>query len=147
MLRQLSAGRPMTNATAPEPSRAIRDLVVSPTIPYCRAALAVIGRPNDPCPGLGRGATRRAAFWTARGCGVRELIEMTIGRTEDLENPIAATAFKVDTLFGTGSRNLWTCGHRSGSKRPAQPTRTPFFVLALLNQGAAHVRGFRTIVW
>jgi hypothetical protein len=36
---------------------------------------------------------------------VRELIEMTIGRTEDPENPVRVLAFEVERLFGTGSRN------------------------------------------
>ena len=39
------------------------------------------------------------------GCRVREHIEMTIGRTEDPENPLGPEAFEVARLFGTGSRN------------------------------------------
>jgi hypothetical protein len=30
---------------------------------------------------------------------------MTIGRTEDPENPVVPSAFEVDVLFGSGSRN------------------------------------------
>ena len=36
---------------------------------------------------------------------MKELIEMTIGRTEDPENPTIALAFEVGEMFGTGSRN------------------------------------------
>ena len=35
---------------------------------------------------------------------VKELNEMTIGRTDDPENPSCVTAFEAATLFGTGSR-------------------------------------------
>jgi hypothetical protein len=35
---------------------------------------------------------------------VKELDEMTIGRTDDPENPSCVTAIKVACLFGTGSR-------------------------------------------
>ena len=35
---------------------------------------------------------------------MKELNEMTIGRTDDPENPFRATAFKAASLFGTGSR-------------------------------------------
>jgi hypothetical protein len=40
----------------------------------------------------------------SRYAGVRELNEMTIGRTDDPENPFCVTAIKVAALFGTGSR-------------------------------------------
>ena len=36
--------------------------------------------------------------------GVKELNEMTIGRTDDPENPLRAMAFEAASLFGTGSR-------------------------------------------
>ena len=36
--------------------------------------------------------------------GVKELNEMTIGRTDDPENPLGAKAFKAASCFGTGSR-------------------------------------------
>jgi hypothetical protein len=36
--------------------------------------------------------------------GVKELNEMTIGRTDDPENPSRATAFEAASLFGAGSR-------------------------------------------
>src|SRR4051794_25696798 len=36
--------------------------------------------------------------------GMKELNEMTIGRTDDPENPSRVTASKAATLFGTGSR-------------------------------------------
>jgi len=35
---------------------------------------------------------------------MKELNEMTIGRTDDPENPISVPAFEVAELFGTGSR-------------------------------------------
>jgi hypothetical protein len=38
------------------------------------------------------------------GAGVKELNEMTIGRTDDPENPISVPAFEAAKLFGTGSR-------------------------------------------
>src|SRR5271165_3874666 len=36
--------------------------------------------------------------------GVKELNEMTIGRTDDPENPLVATACEAASVFGTGSR-------------------------------------------
>src|ERR1700689_1331403 len=36
--------------------------------------------------------------------GVKELNEMTIGRTDDPENPLGAPAFEVAEVFGCGSR-------------------------------------------
>jgi hypothetical protein len=36
--------------------------------------------------------------------GVKELNEMTIGRTDDPENPFGARAFKAASMFGLGSR-------------------------------------------
>jgi hypothetical protein len=36
--------------------------------------------------------------------GIKELNEMTIGRTDDPENPISVPAFEAAKLFGTGSR-------------------------------------------
>ena len=36
--------------------------------------------------------------------GKKELNEMTIGRTDDPENPISVPAFEAAKLFGTGSR-------------------------------------------
>jgi len=36
--------------------------------------------------------------------GVKELNEMTIGRTDDPENPFGAPAFEVAEVFGFGSR-------------------------------------------
>jgi hypothetical protein len=36
--------------------------------------------------------------------GVEELNEMTIGRTDDSENPISVPALEAAKLFGTGSR-------------------------------------------
>ena len=35
---------------------------------------------------------------------MKELNEMTIGRTENPENPISVPAFEAAKLFGTGSR-------------------------------------------
>jgi hypothetical protein len=36
--------------------------------------------------------------------GMKELNEMTIGRTDDPENPVTVTAFEAARLFGIGSR-------------------------------------------
>src|SRR5277367_902625 len=36
--------------------------------------------------------------------GVKELNEMTIGRTDDPENPFRTTAFEAGSLLGSGSR-------------------------------------------
>src|SRR5277367_4626723 len=36
---------------------------------------------------------------------MKELNEMTIGRTDDPENPISVPAFEAAKLFGAGSRN------------------------------------------
>src|SRR5271157_1009813 len=36
--------------------------------------------------------------------GVKELNEMTIGRTDDPENPLGAKAFEAAEVFGAGSR-------------------------------------------
>jgi hypothetical protein len=36
--------------------------------------------------------------------GMKELNEMTIGRTDDPENPFCAMAFEAASLFGIGSR-------------------------------------------
>jgi hypothetical protein len=36
--------------------------------------------------------------------GMKELNEMTIGRTDDPENPLCGMAFEAASLFGTGSR-------------------------------------------
>ena len=36
--------------------------------------------------------------------GMKELNEMTVGRTDDPENPLRAMAFEAASLFGTGSR-------------------------------------------
>jgi hypothetical protein len=38
------------------------------------------------------------------GAGMKELNEMTIGRTDDPENPFRVSAFEAAGLFGTGSR-------------------------------------------
>ncbi len=64
MTRQVIAHRPMTNATTFEASQAVRDLDPTPLpkIVDGRTASAMTRRPNDPCRGLGRHATRRAAF-------------------------------------------------------------------------------------
>jgi hypothetical protein len=64
MARQVIAHRSVTNVTTFEPSQAVRDVdrTALPTIVNCRTASAVTRRPDDPCHGLGHGATRRAAF-------------------------------------------------------------------------------------
>ena len=36
---------------------------------------------------------------------MKELNEMTTGRTDDPENPLVASAFKAVSMFGTGARN------------------------------------------
>ena len=55
--------------------------------------------------------TRVASAGTSRltpgpraGAGVKELNEMTIGRTDDPENPLSVPAFEAAKLFGAGSR-------------------------------------------
>src|ERR1700727_3841381 len=60
---------------------------------------------------------------------MKELNEMTIGRTDDPENPISVPAFEAAKVFGTGSRThlgqqTWcrvnrpdTCSH---STRPSE---------------------------
>jgi hypothetical protein len=54
-----------------------------------------------------RGEAERQPPSTARprvDAGVKELSEMTIGRTDDPENPFGAQAFEAARVFGTGSR-------------------------------------------
>jgi len=54
-----------------------------------------------------RATAGRQSSKTARtrvDAGVKELNEMTIGRTDDPENPFVAQAFKAASVFGLGSR-------------------------------------------
>jgi hypothetical protein len=54
-----------------------------------------------------RGAAGQHRPVTAALCvdaGVQELNEMTIGRSDDPENPFRAAAFEAASLFGAGSR-------------------------------------------
>ncbi len=54
-----------------------------------------------------RATAGRQSSKTARtrvDAGVKELNEMTIGRTDDPENPFGAKAFKAAFMFGLGSR-------------------------------------------
>jgi hypothetical protein len=54
-----------------------------------------------------RATAGRQSSKTARtrvDAGVKELNEMTIGRTDDPENPFGAKAFKAAFVFGLGSR-------------------------------------------
>ena len=54
-----------------------------------------------------RATAGRQSSKTARtrvDAGVKELNEMTIGRTDDPENPFGAQAFKAAFVFGFGSR-------------------------------------------
>jgi hypothetical protein len=54
-----------------------------------------------------RGKTERQLLNTVQtpvDAGVKELNEMTIGRTDDPENPFGAQAFEAARVFGTGSR-------------------------------------------
>ena len=54
-----------------------------------------------------RGKAERQPPNTARtrvDAGVKELNEMTIGRTDDPENPLPAKAFEAAEVFGNGSR-------------------------------------------
>ena len=54
-----------------------------------------------------RATAGRQSSKTARtrvGAGVKEQNEMTIGRTDDPENPFGATAIKAAFVFGAGSR-------------------------------------------
>src|SRR5271157_3011248 len=52
-----------------------------------------------------RHGPRRHAANPRVDAGVKELNEMTIGRTEDPENPSLAPAFVAASLFGAGPRN------------------------------------------
>jgi hypothetical protein len=47
---------------------------------------------------------RRSSPQARVDAGMKELNEMTIGRTDDPENPISVTAFEAAKLFGAGSR-------------------------------------------
>ena len=47
---------------------------------------------------------RRSIARTCVDAGMKELNEMTIGRTDDPENPISVPAFEAAKLFGAGSR-------------------------------------------
>ena len=53
-------------------------------------------------------AARAGGCWSStKACvdaGMKELNEMTIGRTDDPENPISVPAFEAAKLFGAGSR-------------------------------------------
>src|ERR1700723_3242187 len=51
-----------------------------------------------------RTGVRRSPSEARVDAGVKELNEMTIGRTDDPENPISVPAFEAAKLFGTGSR-------------------------------------------
>jgi hypothetical protein len=54
-----------------------------------------------------RATAGRQSSKTARtrvDAGVKELNEMTIGRTDDPENPFRVSALKAAGLFGAGSR-------------------------------------------
>src|SRR5271170_8137778 len=54
-----------------------------------------------------RATAGRQSSKTARtrvDAGVKELNEMTIGRTDDPENPFGAQAFEAAFMFGLGSR-------------------------------------------
>ena len=51
-----------------------------------------------------RTGVRRSPSEARVGAGVKELNEMTIGRTDDPENPISVPAFEAAKLFGAGSR-------------------------------------------
>jgi len=73
---------------------------------------------------------------------MKELNEMTIGRTDDPENPFRVSAFKAAGLFGAGSRNpsgpavmmpRQQAGHMIAVDRPSK------FSLSLLNpRGRPH---------
>jgi hypothetical protein len=47
---------------------------------------------------------RRCSPEACVDAGMKELNEMTIGRTDDPENPISVPAFEAAKLFGAGSR-------------------------------------------
>src|SRR5262245_34515911 len=45
------------------------------------------------------------------GAGVKELNEMTIGRTDDPENPRVATALEAASMFDWIADPIWASGH------------------------------------
>src|SRR5271165_1455891 len=66
-----------------------------------------IGMAQTAWVAMTRGKAARQPPKTVRprvDAGVKELSEMTIGRTDDPENPLVATAFEAVSMFGTGSR-------------------------------------------
>jgi hypothetical protein len=70
---------------------------------------------------------------------VKELNEMTIGRTHDPENPQIGVALEAAKVFGTGSRNpIWASGHGAASTgRTHDRNRPPVKLLveALASEG------------
>jgi hypothetical protein len=60
------------------------------------------GMGHDDAPWLA--GVCRSSPYTRVDAGMKELNEMTIGRTDDPENPISVPAFEAAKLFGAGSR-------------------------------------------
>src|SRR5580658_6576782 len=95
------------------------------------------------------GPPRRAA--TPRvGAGVKERNEMTIGRTDDPENPSLAPAFEAASLFGAGPRYpsgpadmlpRQQAGHMNAIDHPS----CSFFLLH--SRGRPHMRAKRRCAW
>jgi hypothetical protein len=75
----------------------------------------------------------------ARWRRVRELDEMTIGRTEDAENPRDSTVVNAAALFRTGSRTTCspaiTAPRRKGSDMTAIDPPVRFLDFALASMG------------
>ena len=70
-----------------------------------------------------RATARAAIVKTARthdvDAGVKELNEMTIGRTDDPDNPFGAQAFKAAFVFGLRIADpIWASGHCCRASRP-----------------------------
>ena len=91
------------------------------------------------------GGRRRSPPEPRVDAGVEELNEMTIGRTDDPENPLVAPAFEAASLFGTGSRNpsgpaamrpRQQAGHMTAIEPPVR-----FLIFALASTGpSTHAR-------
>src|SRR5271157_5279069 len=90
-----------------------------------------------------RHGPRRHAANPRVDAGVKELNEMTIGRTEDPENPSLAPAFVAASLFGAGPRNPSgpaDMGAASTGRTHAR-NRPPVTLIFLLHsRGRPHMR-------
>jgi hypothetical protein len=74
--------------------------------------------------------------------GVKELNEMTIGRTDDPENPFSVPAFEAAGLFGTGLRTpsgpaVMAPRQQAGHMIAIDPL-VRFLILSLASKGVVH---------